>query len=250
MARVVLFHNSDLPPDFQHELIQYGIEILTIDVLYFEFDEFKANLTSAFEITKDYAGVVLPSPRAVEAVAQVAELLSLDTEFYCVGPKTALELERRLGRTATLTGTKGASQLSGLITMHLRESPRRSVIYISGDLQTTLQTRDYEDQGVSIIQVISYSTKEIESPILGEAISKVALPSAVVFFSPSGVSSVESAARFDRGTWDWRLIKLFAIGETTGRAVEQRFGRCDGWPEASNLDSVKQLLIDRFGKVT
>jgi uroporphyrinogen-III synthase len=274
MASLTLFHSSDLPLGFVSDLAANGITTSTIEVLRFEFDEFRPDLANCLANAHDYAGIVLPSPRAVEALSYVRHLVSPSAEFYCVGPKTAAELQDRLGLTATLIGTKGASELSGLIIERLKAAENRSVVSISGDLQSPGQAAQFEAEGIKVWHVVGYSTKEVDPLPLAAAISQVlplqalettrteytgpshfgydsALkdcqagpysPTAVVFFSPSGARAVLAASRLG-GNWDWSHIKLFSIGETTGRAVVELFGRCDGWPESSNIESIKQMAI-------
>jgi len=249
MERIVLFHNSDLPDTFTDELAARGIQASTIDVLCYEFDTFQPQLQKILTSLRDYVGIALPSPRAVEATARVRDFINSDCEIYCVGPKTAAEVERKLGKGAMLIGTKGAAQLCSQITHHLRNhTGSRTVLYISGDIQSTLPISDYEAHGINLVNVVGYSTREVDAQILASKIELTSQPSAVVFFSPSGVRAVMTAMLLQRTSWDLGAIKLFAIGETTGNAVREHFGKCEGWPEASNLHSVKEMLIDRLGR--
>lgn len=153
---------------------------------------------------------------------------------------------RMFGKEPKITGNQGAENLAHQI-IDSNSALTKKLLYLCGDNSSTLPHSLFLSNNYDILQVLCYSTSPISSSQFQHDLNRV-LPSlyATVFFSPSGVSLASEC--IDRNFWEG--IRVLSIGETTAKALRDKIGRCDGVAKQSNLDGVKELLIEELRRVS
>lgn len=158
-----------------------------------------------------YAGLIVTSPRAVRAIAQ------LDDEgwktrwqqkpAYAVGPKTASAL-RALGLTPVGEETGSAASLAAVIA-----KKKKPYLFLCGNRRRDVLPDALRTAGTAFEELIVYET-HLRSNIV---LPRPQTGDWLVFFSPSGLEAVtQSAANEVAG------YRLAAIGPTTADALRAR----------------------------
>lgn len=242
MTSVVFFKSAEGAPEGLHP----SFSVRCLEVLRHDTESFAGDLIA--RITEaTYAGVLLPSPRAVAALSNVYASVShalqsvhaMQTPLFAVGPATASALAA-LGLTASIAGARGMDSLVDQILPTL--SPPCTLLYLCGDNEKSLPREKLRERGVTVIDCVCYTTVGVEESVLRREMSESACPQVCVFFSPSGVETVSRC----RDVWAWDAIDLLAIGTSTATALREKFGRCDGVPAQFSLPGVVELLNQKY----
>ena len=230
-----MFRDRDLPESFTSPLEASGWQIHCVPVLSFDFASHSAGVAAALHIPYDF--YVFPSKRAVDGVAAAGVTLSFEATWIAVGQATAFHAESTLGKLPDLIGSQGAREVIAQ-ALERFDLAGKTVAYICGDLQATLP----EDLLATccLEQVCAYSTVPASADEIRRGFEAAGEPHTLVFFSPSGVRAVVGALGEN---YAWADTRLIAIGKTTAKALTEELGRCDGVPEQSNLDGIRDLLL-------
>lgn len=204
-------------------------------VLSFEFINQEA-LIAALEHPGSYGGLILTSPRAVEAMASVLRWLPGEIArwhakpVFVVGSRTASDL-REIGFEPEGESSGSGDQLARYITTRKFEDP---LLFLCGNRRRDELPDLLSTEQIPFEELCVYETR-LNAP---EDLSLPDIPDWVVFFSPSGVESIKQS----RGV-DWKVVRKAAIGKTTSAAMEQ-----NGWavdvvaPEPSADALLREIL--------
>ena len=233
MSSVVLFKS----PETQLEGLHAHISIQYVEVLRHDTVRFLPQLREALtSLNSDFMGILLPSQRAVAALAQCEVPL---TSYFAVGTATAAALHSATGLEASLVGSQGMEHLTDLLLQKVGTA--RKLLYLCGDNEQSLPRAKLESGGVEVFQCICYTTVGISPEELRPVLEALPPPRACVFFSPSGVRTVSQSRAL------WPSVDLLAIGSSTAKALREELGRCDGLPHEFNIAGIVTLLNERYG---
>jgi uroporphyrinogen-III synthase len=210
---VFLFRSGEEADPYEKLLDAEGFEARSIPVLQFELlnDE---SLRRTLERPKDYDGIVVTSPRAVDALADAISWLPSENMLwhakavFAVGPRTA-EAAREIGFEPVGEDSGSAENLAAFIS---RRHLARPLLFLSGDRRRGTLPDVLKEAGIGVEEVCVYRTV----PRTDLDLRTSGKPDWAVFFSPSGLEAVESA----RGL-DLHAISIAAIGETTAEALRE-----------------------------
>lgn len=232
MTEVILLKSADTQLADLHS----NISVHYVEVLRHDTTQFLPQLREALAaLNSDYMGILLPSQRAVTALAQCPVP---HTAYFAVGTATAASLLTATGMQATIAGSQGMEQLCDQLLQYLGTA--RKLLYLCGDNEQSLPRGKLESAGVEVVQCVCYTTVTVPPEELSSALLSLPSPRAYVFFSPSGVQAVSRSGAV-HPTSD-----LLAIGSSTAKALRETFGRCDGLPQEFNLAGVARLLNERY----
>jgi len=208
---VVLFRSRDEPDPYEEALREAGFACSSIPVLRFEFVH-EEELRHALEHPRNHGGLIVTSPRAVEAMAKAMTWLPTENvswharPVFVVGPSTASEL-RQIGFEPIGEESGSAAVLAQTILHHQFEKP---LLYLCGSRRRDELPTCLRENNIDFIELCVYRSMERADL----ALSSQPVPYWVVFFSPSGVEAVQR----DAG-WDLRDVRVAAIGSTTADAL-------------------------------
>lgn len=213
--------------EYESALRQIGIrDVHHVPLLQFQFVN-QSTLLHELSQHDNFEGLILTSPRAVEAISRIAPLHLIDRwsrkQNFTVGPKTSARAHE-VGLTRKLhQEVAGNSRILALsIVKQLEGRDSREVRFLmpcSGiardELPLILREHDF-----AVITVPAYDTnpaidahERLSSAIAGATTKKVL----IVFFSPSNVNAVSQhlkSAKFEKE------ISFVSIGHTTRSALE------------------------------
>ena len=190
-----------------------------------------------------YEGLILTSPRASQALADV--LLDASSGLqetwqgkpaFTVGPKTADVL-----RESGLKPTGGDSGDADALAAHIvQEMPNeagaaRPLLFLCGNRRREALPERLRAEGVAFEECVAYETHLREGPWL-EA-SKGEAPDWAVFFSPSGVEAVRQSD--EPG---WGAVRKAALGPTTAGALEAAGGPPDAVAARPTPEALAEAL--------
>lgn len=246
--------------NYQVEFFSRGLQALVVPILQFTYSNLEELSRSLADIRSSQlqdpsrssanlkAGLILTSPRAVDAVAEAIKLSNiasftslLDTDFvFVVGKTTANECVSKLSidyNKQSIESGSGAELFKYIKNCCLQSDCPIHFIYP----KSSLAENNFEDlpkiaPQVSLTSIVTYETKIApDFPIrLSTELSKLTIPCDkkvvninLIFFSPS---SVQGWARFDRDEIK-RMLQTFngrqfefsysSIGKTTEATLVQ-----------------------------
>ena len=218
---------DDPEDEYEKSLHAIGMsDVRTLPLLRFQFRD-QQLLMEKLNRCDDYTGLILTSPRAVEAIREVATTDLLiqwsRKEVFTVGPKTA-----KLAHAIGLTNRKheevaGNSKILALAIVKLYESKHgiRFLMPCSSIARDDLPLILSQNQ-IQVDQVFAYDTiptddapQRLESAVRQAVNSNVF----VVFFSPSNVNAVGDVLRL---LCPSKKVSFVCIGPTTGAALESK----------------------------
>lgn len=218
---VVYLLRAAAPDDaYVQALEARGFQVVAVPVLTFTFvheDVLRETLCAS----EAYGGLVLTSPRAVEALRRVgSERLTpwRETPAYVVGPKTA-DAAAALGLAPAGQDSGSAEALADVIVRHPPEKP---LLFLSGNRRRDVLPERLAAADVPFEELVVYETHPVDSL----DVSRHPAPDWLVAFSPSGLDAVRDADDLDRAQ-----IRIAAIGPTTAEAC-----RAAGWTVAAVAD--------------
>ncbi|KAM3959404.1 uroporphyrinogen III synthase 1 [Aphomia sociella] len=218
MKKVVLFRNAS--DDYEKMFIDNGYQVVFIEPLQFTFinsDALKDKL-----VQNEYEGLVLTSPRAIEAVSKCwdpARFVTWNTRrVYTVGHASSQKITLLLGLDSLGSTTGNAENLAKLICEENSKSSK--FLFPCGSLRSEILPNMLQTQGITVDAITVYETKENENlkqDLMALSESKHE-PCCMVFFSPSGCEYIHRQLQ----TFINKLSTLphFAIGNTTAHKIE------------------------------
>ena len=224
-------HDTD---EYHKVLKDAGVgEVDRIPVLSFEFKNLPILKQQLLE-EGSFTGIILTSPRAVEAVQECLideeEILRLkgmwcDKDIFCVGPKTAEEARSRLGLRSALDpeligdGHKLGVQIVSFLQE--RSQLKGKLLLPCSTIAKMHSVEELEAAGVEVVVSFVYETTSFpDAPErLRKGVQKAS--GSVVFlvmFSPSNFKAILPELRRLMAERDVRVI---AIGPTSKKAIEE-----------------------------
>lgn len=171
--------------------------------------------------------------KALEQLMRSGLQVRPNTKLFAVGSKTRDALQE-LGLDAKIPARENAEGLAELIG---NEGKVDSVLYFHGNLSRNELANGLEDEGIEVIELEVYKT----------IINEVYLPeepiSAVLFYSPSAVEGFKKGTGFEDAE---NLPVLFAIGPTTGEALQQASGQPVEIAEKPSTETLLQNVSDHL----
>ena len=215
---VYLFRTPTKPDPYEAALTEAGFRCRSVPVLGFAFVGQEA-LRAALAHPDRYAGLVLTSPRAAEALAEGLSWLPSRTSAwvpkpaFAVGPRTS-EALRGLGFRPRGEEAGGAEALADVLGQNVAELDG-PLLFLCGDRRRETLPERLSRMGIAFEERVVYRTLIRTSPDLpGEA------PDWIVFFSPSGVEAVSRTSTY----LGRPSVRAAAIGPATAEAL-RRAGR-------------------------
>ncbi|KAG5307597.1 HEM4 synthase, partial [Pseudoatta argentina] len=199
-----------------------GYNCECLQTLKFEFVNI-SDLRTCLSVADRYSGLILTSPRTVEAVAlAVKEDTSIlyhweQMPTYCVGSMTESLARNQLNLQHCVGSQSGNSkQLAEKIILDIKKDSK-PLLYPCSEIARETISCTVRDSGISIKKIIVYRT--LESETLEQELPKMLekSPSIFVFFSPSTVEHI--TAQLKRNFYNIKDIKAVAIGPVTKDAL-------------------------------
>ena len=213
---------------YEAELKAKGFQPFNVQVLDFNF----INLDQLYEsLTKNnnYSGILLTSPRAVEACAlafqKVASSEEKRNEFfklksYCVGPNTKQQASK-IGFIPADCEAGNADKLAKYIIENNSNSIK-PLLYPCGNLRRDTLSEKLRTEGFSLEEIVVYETvksKTVEANV-EKLVELHGEPKYIVYFSPSGVQYTTQL--FEKGILQKDNTNFIAIGSTTESELRKR----------------------------
>jgi uroporphyrinogen-III synthase len=210
---VVLLRSADRPDRYVEAFAEAGLRAACEPVLAFRFPN-QETLIDRLSAADRYSGLVVTSPRAVQALAKAFdERPDLHRAWeqataFAVGPKTAGDL-RLLSLAPAGEEAGGAEALADEIVR--RWTPGTGpLLFLAGNRRRDALPDALDAAGVPAEEVTVYHTH------LRTALAIPGGAEWLAFFSPSGVEAVQKAEAVDPGAF-----RRAAIGPTTAEALEE-----------------------------
>lgn len=226
---VILFRSpkDDEEDPYEKTLTSAGFTAFSMPVLDFNFVNIDV-LHGCLLRSSGYSGIILTSPRAVEACSYALEKLDdemnkscKDIACYCVGPATK-QHANQIGFKSVDCEAGNADKLSKYITENTTAENSKPLLYPCGNLRRDTLSAKLKSAGFPLEEVVVYETvksKTIQTDITN-FIKLHGAPRYIVYFSPSGVQY--TADLFESGILKLRETKIIAIGNTTEAELKGR----------------------------
>jgi len=236
-AKITLLRSPDSPDAYLQAFTEAGLSATCQPVLAFSFPHQEV-LIERLKAADVHSGLVLTSPRAVGALRRAFDaegslkLLWEDKPVFVVGPKTASEV-RGLGLTPQAQAAGDAKALVESIgAVWDEENLRSPLLFLSGNRRRDTLPNGLAHIGIPATEQVVYTTKTRTDIDLDDDTEWL------VFFSPSGLESVE-ASRISVSSY-----RLAAIGPTTGGALSS----AGLTPEAIAKRPTPSALVDAISE--
>lgn len=249
MKKVVLFKSAS--EEYSKAFSEHDYESIFVEPLHFEI--VNAQQLSTQLLRRDYDGLVLTSPRAVEALAQCWDptkfVIWSTKRVYTIGEACCKKIKLQLGLDA-LGMTAGNSENLGKMII-AENSATSKLLFPSGNLCLETLPTMLQAKGMNVDTLTVYETKENEHlrADLMELNSSEKNPCCMVFFSPSGCEYIHRQLQ----TFSNKLYHLphFAIGNTTAHKIENLGMEVAGVATRPKADSLVESVETFFsGKAT
>lgn len=211
-AEITLLRSPDSPDAYLQAFSEAGFSAMCEPALTFSFP-YQEKLIERLKAADTHSGLVLTSPRAVSALRRAFEaegslkVLWEDKPVFVVGPKTASDM-RDLGLAPQAQTAGDAEALVDSIGAVWDEQRLRSpLLFLSGNRRRDTLPNGLAHIGIPVTEQVVYNTETRTDIELDDDTEWL------VFFSPSGLESVE-ASRISVSSY-----RLAAIGSTTGDAL-------------------------------
>lgn len=243
MKKVVLFKSAseDYEKVFTHSPYQ-SIFIEPLQFVYMNLQQLSEKLQSS-----DYQGLILTSPRAIEAVSRCwtpSKFGIWNTKrIYTVGESSGRKVKFLLGLKALGTSSGNAENLAKLIIKENSEPSK--FLFPYGNLSSELLPNILESSGIAVDSLTVYETKENENlrnDLIAVNDSEDLL--CMVFFSPSGCEYIHRQLQ----TFNNKLSALphFAIGNSTAHKIENLGIEIAGVAAKPKAESVLESVEQYF----
>lgn len=232
---VFLLRTPRTPDPYRNAFEAAGFSVSVVPVLQFRFihqEALKARLANP----EQYSGLVVTSPRAIEALRRLNRSVKpwTDKPFFCAGPETA--------RQASLLNFSPQGQQAGsasvLAQFIIKAAPfAKPLLFLSSNRRRkTLPTRLTKAQ-VRFEELVVYET------LLRQSLNWPAdqRPDWVVFFSPSGVEAAQADQQMN-----WSTVRKAAIGPTTASALEEKGLGVDAVAQAPEPEALCRAIVEQL----
>lgn len=244
MKKVVLFKSES--EDYRKALGDHDYEVIFVEPLHFSY----VNLAALDEKLndKDYTGLIVTSPRAVEAAGQRWTVAKFEAwrarRLYAVGAASARLARGRLGLDARGAGAGSAAALADLVLAENTDSAK--FLFPCGNLSSETLPNLLQSKGISVDSLTVYETEENEN--LREELIKLSEPECglccMVFFSPSGCEYIHRQLQtFSNGL---TRLPYFAIGNSTAHKIENLGVEIAGVAEKPSPESIADCIQKYF----
>ena len=227
---VVLFRSAkEGEEDLYGKTLEYaGFTPFSVPVLDFNFINID-KLHSCLLTSSKYLGIILTSPRAVEACSRALELdndKSNGSDFhdmtcYCVGPATK-QCANQVGFKSFGHEAGNADKLAEYIIENNTANNTKPFLYPCSNLRRDTLTVKLKAGDFVMEELKVYET--LQSKTIDEDLKKLTLvhgtPRFVVYFSPSGVQY--TADLYESGILNLNETKIIAIGRTTEAELKEK----------------------------
>ncbi|XP_055332715.1 uncharacterized protein LOC129584544 [Paramacrobiotus metropolitanus] len=212
---------------YEQALKEAGWNVVQIPVINFQYLGVP-ELQNALFRPEQYSGLILTSPRGVEALALAAkgnENAWKDTHcpawntksVYAIGEGTAA-VARALGLVPTETEA-GSEKALGEIIAGRKEQHTERLLFPCGNLRLESLRNILDEKGIFVEYIESYETSAHPQlvSLVQQALQSQGFPDAVLFFSPSGIQFMDEILRQE--SLAFKQTKYAAIGPTTAEAM-------------------------------
>lgn len=217
MKKVVLFKSES--EDYKKAFLDNNYKTIFVEPLQFEFmnkEELSGKLLCA-----DYTGIILTSPRAIEAVAKCwdpTKLVLWSTKrVYTVGNISSDKVKTLLGLETLGNSSGNAENLAKIIINE--NSSNATFLFPCGNLRSEMLPNVLKTNGMTIDALTVYETKEnvkLKSDLM--ELNESQNPCCMVFFSPSGCEyTYRQLQTFSNNLSD---LPHFAIGNSTAHKIQ------------------------------
>ena len=234
---------------YDMELKKEGFRPFSVPVLDFNFVNLDI-LFGALTRSKEYSGIILTSPRAVEACSVALQKLSgdekqrkecLNLPSYCVGPSTQQQAGQ-LGFSSADCEAGNADKLAKYIVEH-NTTNIKPLLYPCGNLRRDTLSVKLKAEGFSLEEIVVYET--VKSKTIKDDVEKLielhGVPKYIVYFSPSGVQY--TADLYENGILQIDDLKLVAIGSTTEAELEKNMMSVAATAKSPSHTGVSEALL-------
>lgn len=233
---VYLLREAEESDPYEESLEAAGFRARSFPVLAFRLVR-QEELREALGHPSAYSGLILTSPRAVEALSEAMVWLPHQQpawhakHVFAVGPCTAAALEE-IGFEPEGEESGSGGLLAAYISQRVQaEGLEEPLLFLCGSRRREELPEHLQKEGIPFEELCVYET--LLRTDLG--FPDRVVPDWVVFFSPSGVE----AARQAQGL-DWSAVRRAALGPTTAAALEEA-----GWkPQAVAAEPTPEALAD------
>ncbi|CAG5055688.1 unnamed protein product [Parnassius apollo] len=243
MKKVLLFKSAS--EDYEKTFSKCNYQTIFVEPLEFVY----INLQKLSEKLQNgnYHGLILTSPRAIEAVSRCwapSKFILWNTKrIYTVGESSNRKVKLLLGLEALGTSTGNAENLAKLIT---KENPESSkFLFPCGNFSSELLPSMLHSSGIVVDSLTVYETKENENLRTNlMAVNDSEEPCCMVFFSPSGCEYIHRQLQ----TFNNKLSNLphFAIGNSTAHKIENLGVEIAGVAVKPKAESVIESIEQYF----
>jgi uroporphyrinogen-III synthase len=231
---VLLLRTPREPDPYVAALETAGFSAHCVPVLRFEFVD-RGALTERMQRSGAFAGLVLTSPRAAQALRGIDLTAWQDHPAFVVGPATATEAQK-VGLRSIGADSGSAEELAAVIAARSFDRP---LLFLCGDRRRDVLPDRLRDAGIALEEHIVYRTRG-DAEELAEAVERQQ-PEWLVFFSPSGVETAEVLAGPS-----WNRIRKAAIGSTTADALRASGFAPDAVADAPTPEALAAALLHAY----
>lgn len=242
MKKVVLFKSES--EDYVKAFLDNNYKAVFVEPLQFEFIS-KDELSE--KLLQDYTGLILTSPRAIEAVSKCWDptrfVIWNTKKVYTVGDASCHRIKMLLGLDALGMSSGNAENLAKNV---VKENPENSkFLFPCGNLRSETLPNILQSSHIVVDAVTVYETKENENlkTDLME-LNDAENPCCMVFFSPSGCEYIHRQLQ----TFSNNLSELphFAIGNSTAYKIENLGLEVAGVAAKPMADSLVESVQNYF----
>lgn len=243
MKKIVLFKNES--EDYAKAFLDNNYKVVFIEPLQFEFT--RQNELSEKLLHADYTGIILTSPRAIEAVSKCwdpTKFVQWSTKkVYSVGDSSSHKIKLLLGLEAVGMTTGNAENLAKLIVNENTNNTK--FLFPCGNLRSETLPNILKSTGITTDALTVYETKEnekLKTDLM--ALNESETPCCMVFFSPSGCEYIHRQLQ----TFSNQLSDLphFAIGNSTAHKIQNLGVDVAGVAAKPQAESVVQSVQNYF----
>ncbi|KAK9877272.1 hypothetical protein WA026_017663 [Henosepilachna vigintioctopunctata] len=231
---------------YEKLLNSHGYVVKQVNTLVFEFHDL-SELKEKLESSKKYSGLLLSSPRCVEAVYFALNKNKLESSWhgkhnYAVGEATHLVALKKLGINCRGKESGNAKNLSSIVAKE-NIGTDKPFLFPHGNLKTDTLKIELSKSNISIEGVLVYDT--LSNPNIEEEFADVTekftlFPEYIIFFSPSGVRSSVEILRKSPGCLN--KMKCIAIGPVTETSMKEENFNIYGVAASPNPEEVLNII--------
>ncbi|XP_030037262.2 uroporphyrinogen-III synthase-like [Manduca sexta] len=246
MKKVVLFKCES--EDYQKAFNDNNYETVFVEPLQFVFintDQLTAKL-----LQKDYDGLILTSPRAIEALSKTWDpqkfVIWNTKRVYTVGEASCHKIKLLLGLEALGATSGNAENLSKIILKD--NSENSSFLFPCGNLRSETIPSTLQASDITVDAVTVYETKENENLKMDlMKLNNSEGPCCMVFFSPSGCEYIHR--QLQTFSNELKHLPHFAIGNSTAHKIENLGMEIAGVASKPKADSLVESVQKYFSDV-